>query len=61
MQICCGTEKKLKGPNRNLFTSDPEELFNHPTLVKMREQLLDKESEPPDMCKNCNLLNEPGW
>jgi uncharacterized Fe-S cluster-containing radical SAM superfamily protein len=61
MAICCGTDMTLQGPHSNLFDSDPESLFNHPTLVAMREQLLDPECEPPDICKTCNLLGEPGW
>jgi len=61
MTICCGTDMTLQGPNSNLFESDPEALFNHPTLVTMREQLLRPGCDPPDICKNCNLLAEPGW
>jgi organic radical activating enzyme len=63
MEICCGTEMRLGGPNSNLFETenDPEALFNHPTLVNLREELLDPKSEPPEMCKSCNLLGEPGW
>jgi hypothetical protein len=63
MDICCGTEDTLKGANSNLFDCEenPDVLFNHPTLVQLREQLLDSEAEPPDMCKNCNLIGEPGW
>ena len=61
MVICCGTDMMLKGSNSNLFNSDPNVLFNNPTLVAMREQLLDPECKPPDICKTCNLLGEPGW
>ncbi len=63
MEICCGTEMRLGGPNSNLFETEnhPEALFNHPTLVNLREELLDPKSEPPEMCKSCNLLGEPGW
>jgi hypothetical protein len=61
MTICCGTDATLQGPNSNLFDSDPDALFNHPTLVTMREQLLRPGCDPPDICKNCNLLAEPGW
>lgn len=61
MAICCGTDAVLQGPGSNLFDTDPEVLFNHSTLVGMREQLLDKKCEPPAICKACNLLNDPGW
>jgi hypothetical protein len=30
-------------------------------MVEMRKQLLDPHAEPPEMCKNCNLLGESGW
>ena len=61
LPLCCGTDMTLQGANSNLFTSDPGLLLNHPTLVAMRKQLLDPESEPPDICKTCNLLGDPGW
>lgn len=63
MDICCGSEMKLRGPNSNLFETEdnPEALYNHPTLVNLREKLLDPKSEPPEMCKDCALLGEPGW
>jgi organic radical activating enzyme len=61
MGICCGTDKLLKGPGGSLFSGPPDFVFNHPTLVTMREQLLDPGREAPDICKTCNLLGEPGW
>jgi MoaA/NifB/PqqE/SkfB family radical SAM enzyme len=61
MTLCCGTDMKLDGENSNLYTSDPDVLYNHPTLVNLREQLLDPSVDSPEMCKNCNLLGEPGW
>ena len=61
MGICCGSDMKLQGFKSNLFDCEPDVLFNHPTLVNIRKQLLDPISEPPNMCKNCNLLGEPGW
>ncbi|MDD5449030.1 MAG: radical SAM protein [Candidatus Omnitrophica bacterium] len=61
MAVCCGTDMILEGPNSNLFENAPEEIFNHPTLVKMRQGLLDPNPEPPQICKTCNLLEEPGW
>lgn len=61
MAICCGTDATLQGPNSNLFDNEPDIVFNHPTLVSMRQQLMDHKSEPPDICKTCNLLGEPGW
>jgi hypothetical protein len=61
MGICCGTDQMLHGPHSNLFDGEPDAVFNHPTLVRMREQLLAPGREPPDICKTCNLLGEPGW
>jgi len=61
MQICCGADMMLQGPNSNLFDTEPEILFNHPTLVAMRKQLMDPGCEPPDICKTCNLLEYSGW
>jgi uncharacterized Fe-S cluster-containing radical SAM superfamily protein len=61
MAICCGVETTLTGPKSNLFTNHPDVVYNHPTLVAMRQKLLDPESEPPTVCKTCNLLGEPGW
>jgi hypothetical protein len=61
MPICCGTDMVLQGPHSNLFNSDPGLVINHPTLVAMRKQLLDRECEPPVICKTCNLLGDSGW
>lgn len=61
MQICCGVEDFLKGVNSNLLYDKPEKIINHKTLVDMRSKLLSKKGEPPEICKNCNLLNESGW
>lgn len=58
---CCGIDMTLSGPNSNLFDNEPDAVFNHPTLMAMREQLLNPKDEPPDVCKTCNLLGEPGW
>lgn len=61
MAICCRIDKPLQGPNSNLFETEPNILFNHPTLVNMRKQLLTPKIDPPIPCKTCNLLEEPGW
>lgn len=61
MAICCGTDTTLQGPNSNLFDGDPDVVFNHPTLVAIRKQLMDPKSDPPEICRNCNLLLDPGW
>lgn len=61
LQICCGTDMILQGPNSNLFTDEPSLVLNHPTLAGMRKQLIEPNQEPPDICKNCNLLGESGW
>ena len=59
--ICCGTDEFLQGKNSNLFDGEPDMIFNHPALVNLRKQLLDPESDPPTICKKCNLLGDPGW
>lgn len=59
--VCCGTDAFLPGPGGNLFDGDPDRVFNHPLLVEMREQLLDPDTEPPEICRKCNLLGDPGW
>lgn len=59
--VCCGTDNFLSKPGGNLFDEGPNAGYNHPTLVKMREQLLDPQAPPPEMCKSCNLLGDPGW
>lgn len=59
--VCCGTDSFLPAPGGNLFEGDKDAVYNHPVLVKMREQLLDPDAEPPEMCKSCNLLGDPGW
>jgi len=61
LAICCGTDTMLPAPDNNLFVGEPDTIFNHPLLVKMREQLLDPEGPPPKICQNCNLLGEQGW
>jgi len=61
MTICCGTDATLQGPDSNLFDGEPDAVFNHPTLVGMRAQLLDPASDPPAVCRSCNLLGDPGW
>lgn len=61
MAICCGTDTMLPKPHNNLFDGEPDVVFNHPLLVKMREQLLNPESPSPEVCMGCNLLGESGW
>jgi cyclic pyranopterin phosphate synthase len=60
MQMCC-SDFTPKEACRNLFDAEPDTIFNHPAIVTMRKQLMDPESEPPAMCKTCNLLGDPGW
>lgn len=61
LMICCGVDTMLPGPNNNLFSGEPDVVFNHPLLVTMRQQFIDPVSAPPEICKNCNLLDEPCW
>lgn len=59
--ICCGVDEPLSGGNHVLFRSEPEDIYNHPVVVRMRERLLDPDGDPPEVCRTCNLLDEPGW
>jgi len=59
--ICCGTDRVLKGANSNIFDAEPNRLYNHPTLVALRRQLLNPSAPLPSICQDCNLINEPGW
>jgi MoaA/NifB/PqqE/SkfB family radical SAM enzyme len=55
---CCGSAVNLRS-DINAFTSDSEEIFNHPAIVRLREKFIDPDAELPNMCKYCNLLEEP--
>jgi MoaA/NifB/PqqE/SkfB family radical SAM enzyme len=55
---CCGTSINLRA-NINAFTSDSEEIFNHPAIVRLREKFIDPDAKLPAMCKYCNLLEDP--
>jgi organic radical activating enzyme len=59
--ICCGTDEMLQGENSNLFEAEPAALFNHPIWQALRGNLIDPTLDPPDLCKDCNLLGDPGW
>jgi organic radical activating enzyme len=61
MGVCCGYDDLLPGEEANLFRDDPDVLYNHPTMVAMRRQLLDPTAPAPEMCRSCNLLGDPGW
>jgi len=56
---CCGNVGYL--PYVNIFTSSVDEIYNHPSVVELRKNLLDKSVPAPDVCQTCNLLNEVGW
>lgn len=58
---CCGIDAPLSAPPCNVFQDSAEAIFNHPTLVRMRTQLLACTEPVPDACRQCNLLGEPGW
>jgi MoaA/NifB/PqqE/SkfB family radical SAM enzyme len=55
---CCGSPVNLRA-GINAFTNTSEEIFNHPAIVALREKFIDPEAELPDMCKYCNLLEDP--
>lgn len=56
--ICCGTDKIL---DKNLYKCRPDEIINHPEIVDMRRQLLNKSDVVPEICKKCSLLGNKGW
>ena len=59
IMICCGKNEAV--PDNNLFEKKPYDVYNNPVVVDMRKKLLDPNCEPPDICKTCNLLEDPGW
>jgi organic radical activating enzyme len=59
--ICCGTDEVLKGDFSNLFAGKNDLLFNNDALIQIRDGLLSNDKPPPEICKGCNLLSEPGW
>ncbi len=59
--VCCGLEETLTGPDSRLFDTAPDVLWNHPKLVEMRRGLLAPNAEPPEECRGCNMLDDPGW
>jgi|TARA_B100002003_G_scaffold251844_1_gene298072 organic radical activating enzyme len=59
--ICCGSDNMLEGENSNLFEAEPSALFDHPTWKELRGNLMDPTLAPPELCKDCNLLGDPGW
>ena len=61
MGLCCGYDEFLQGEDANLFRADADVVYNHPTMVAMRQQLLDPSAAPPEICRSCNLLGDPGW
>jgi len=59
ISICCGNIPPLSGVN--IFTSTLDEIYNHPFVIELRKNLLDKSITVPSICQTCNLLNETGW
>ena len=57
LELCCGSEEQYA----NIFSSPTAEVYNHTKMIHMREKMLDKQSDPPEVCKSCNLLADPGW
>jgi MoaA/NifB/PqqE/SkfB family radical SAM enzyme len=55
---CCGSAVNLRS-DINAFTNNSEEIFNHPAIVALREKFIDPDAALPDMCKYCNLLEDP--
>ena len=56
---CCGGFPALS--EVNIFSSTLDEIYNHPAVIKIRENLLDKTIPALEVCQSCNLLNEKGW
>ncbi|MDR2096980.1 MAG: radical SAM protein [Spirochaetaceae bacterium] len=55
---CCGSAVNLRS-DLNAFVNTSEEIFNHPAIVSLREKFIDPDADLPDMCKYCNLLEDP--
>ncbi|MDR2658804.1 MAG: radical SAM protein [Spirochaetaceae bacterium] len=55
---CCGSPVNLRA-NVNAFVNTSEEIFNHPAIVSLRKKFIEPDTELPDMCKYCNLLEDP--
>jgi MoaA/NifB/PqqE/SkfB family radical SAM enzyme len=58
VSTCCGSQVNLRS-DVNAFTNSPEEIFNHPAIVALREKFIEPDADLPDMCKYCNLLEDP--
>jgi len=57
---CCGIAPYCL-PNVNVFTSTADEIYNHPDMVELRNNLLNKSIPAPMVCQTCHLLGEAGW
>jgi MoaA/NifB/PqqE/SkfB family radical SAM enzyme len=55
---CCGSAVNLRS-GLNAFVNTSEEIFNHPPIVNLRQKFIDPDADLPDMCKYCNLLEDP--
>jgi MoaA/NifB/PqqE/SkfB family radical SAM enzyme len=55
---CCGSAINLRS-GLNAFVNTSEEIFNHPAIVNLRQKFIDPNADLPDMCKYCNLLEDP--
>ncbi|MDR2803308.1 MAG: radical SAM protein [Treponema sp.] len=58
VSTCCGSAVNLRS-DLNAFTNTSEEIFNHPAIVSLRKKFIEPDAELPDMCKYCNLLEDP--
>jgi MoaA/NifB/PqqE/SkfB family radical SAM enzyme len=57
---CCGIAPYCL-PNVNIFTSTADEIYNHPSMIELRNNLLNKSIPAPMVCQACHLLGEAGW
>ena len=57
---CCGIAPYCL-PNVNIFTSTADEIYNHPNMIELRNNLLNKSIPAPMVCQTCHLLGEAGW
>ncbi|MDR0410330.1 MAG: hypothetical protein LBH18_08065, partial [Spirochaetaceae bacterium] len=58
VSTCCGSAINLR-TDVNAFVNTSEEIFNHPKIIALREKFIDPQADLPDMCKYCNLLEDP--
>ncbi len=58
---CCGINGTLPSDEANLFSTPVDAIYNHQRLIDLRTRFLDQATDCPEECRNCFLLEHPGW